>query len=61
MAGRNTRVDAGAGDDTVTAIIASGRARVSCGPGNDTVIVSRFAGQPPLGDGRRGLREQKKG
>ena len=37
-------VDAGAGDDTVYAITASGTARIKCGPGSDTVIVSRFKG-----------------
>ena len=44
VAGRSTTVDGGAGDDTITAITASGRARVKCGPGNDTVVVSRFPG-----------------
>ncbi|HEY6890337.1 MAG TPA: hypothetical protein VI300_21210, partial [Solirubrobacter sp.] len=44
VAGRNTSVDGGDGDDTITAIIASGRASVKCGPGNDTVVISRFKG-----------------
>ena len=36
------------GNDTVTAIIARGRATVSCGPGVDTYIESRFAGNRKL-------------
>jgi Ca2+-binding RTX toxin-like protein len=40
--GGTSKVDAGAGDDVVSAIIGRGSARIACGPGNDTVIVSRF-------------------
>jgi Ca2+-binding RTX toxin-like protein len=42
--GTVTRVDAGPGDDTITAVILRGHATISCGAGNDTVMVSRFAG-----------------
>ena len=41
-------MDAGAGDDTVTAIIARGKASVHCGPGVDTVIESTFKGNRKL-------------
>ena len=46
--GAKTTVDAGAGNDTITAIIARGRATVSCGPGIDTVIESEFKGNRKL-------------
>jgi hypothetical protein len=39
-----SNVDAGPGDDTITAVILHGHATVSCGPGDDTVMVSRFPG-----------------
>ncbi len=38
------KVDAGPGDDTITAIISHGSARVKCGAGDDTVTVSSFKG-----------------
>jgi hypothetical protein len=46
--GAKTTVDAGAGNDTVTAIIARGKATVHCGPGVDTVIESRWPGNRKL-------------
>ncbi len=46
--GAKTNVDAGPGDDLVTAIIARGRATVSCGDGVDTVIESRWPGNRKL-------------
>ena len=42
VGGERLGIDAGAGDDVVSAIIGRGSARIACGPGNDTVIVSRF-------------------
>jgi Ca2+-binding RTX toxin-like protein len=39
-----TKVDAGAGDDVITAVISNGHATIKCGPGKDTVLVSKFTG-----------------
>ena len=46
--GANTTVDAGDGNDTITAIIARGKATVKCGPGVDTVIESEWPGNRKL-------------
>ncbi len=55
--GAKTTVDAGEGDDTVTAIIARGKATVHCGPGIDTVIESSFKGNRKLRHDQQRLRE----
>ncbi len=44
MSSDSTRIDAGPGDDVITAIVTRGSTRVACGAGNDTVNVSRFKG-----------------
>ena len=41
---RLTRVDAGPGDDLISAVISNGHATIKCGPGKDTVLVSKFKG-----------------
>jgi Ca2+-binding RTX toxin-like protein len=42
--GSVTRVDAGPGDDVISAVISAGRATVKCGAGRDTVVVSKLRG-----------------
>ena len=46
--GAKTTVDGGEGDDTITAIIARGRATIKCGAGHDTVIESEWPGNRKL-------------
>ena len=42
--GARSTVQGGDGNDTITAIIARGKAVIHCGPGVDTVIESAYAG-----------------
>ena len=37
-------MDAGPGDDVITAVISAGHATIKCGAGRDTVVMSKFAG-----------------
>ena len=61
VAGKRTTVDAGPGDDLITAITSSGSGTVKCGPGNDTVMVSRFKGNAKRVKVAKDCEKKKKG